>query len=671
MQHGDFLGAIDIWTRVLETHPNMPEALLSRAALSKQIGDVRGALADLDHAVEVAPHNANAYIARAAVRRRLNDNKGAEEDLTRAIEISPHTYQAYYDRASLRFAINDMPGAMNDYNCAYGINPDLGKQASRAIQPQLAKQKETANISVDEALSHLSAGINKRNGSNGANNGLQIDIGREPLPHQNLNQLKETTAQTNPTNQTITTKDLTKDPTHDYLKTRSQSHAAPEEYSSLSAAQIAKLNNSAVSDINNKKFDAAIKTLNGLIEAQPDYQQAKDNLVIAHNNFALDLAAHKPAEAIKHFRAALYLEPGQTSIRKNLSSMVRELGMQPNNADDRLIMAEGCLREGDLEGAYVEITEGLRYKNSAVLRKQMQMVLAALAGESFANIPVQEPAHNNQNQQPQATPPVVAQSPTEQVQPPATSQQIAQTAIQPQSPPQQLASSAGQVPSALASMEQIQVRPGEAEDELPPAPVLATIKPAYTSVDQVREQVRAQEQVPVQEPVRIQEQAQIQDQVHGTGQTQTQEHTPEPVAPSGHVNHEMIKVTLESSPEEVLFMARQFIAERNYIDAEILLRKMADHFRSNSHEEKSDSMLDTALEALSELYIRLGNYQKAEPTLKELITLRERNKGPNDAILGKTVIEYTQVLRLLGRNAEADHLEVKANTILNRAISAH
>lgn len=82
-------------------------------------------------------------------------------------------------------------------------------------------------------------------------------------------------------------------------------------------------------------------------------------------------------------------------------------------------------------------------------------------------------------------------------------------------------------------------------------------------------------------------------------------------------------------------------------------------------------MLDTTLETLSELYLQMGNYQHAEPVLKELITIRERTKGPNDPILGKTVVEYTQVLRSLGRTAEADRLEVKANAILNRTLTAH
>ena len=135
----------------------------------------------------------------------------------------------------------------------------------------------------------------------------------------------------------------------------------------------------------------------------------------------------------------------------------------------------------------------------------------------------------------------------------------------------------------------------------------------------------------------------------------------------------MVKVTLESSPEDILFMAKQFISEQNFLDAETLLNRLADHLRKKSIKEErtADPLLETTLETLSELELRLTNPHAAEPILRELITLRERNKGPNDPILGKTVVEYCQVLRTLGRTAEADRLEAKANAILNRALSSH
>jgi tetratricopeptide (TPR) repeat protein len=768
VQKGDYLGAIDIWTRILETRPHQLEALIARAAISKQIGDIRGALTDLDRAVEVAPSNANALIARAAVRRRLNDLRGAEDDVNRAVELAPHNYQAYYERASLRFAQGDMPGAMNDYNYAYSINPELGKQAVRTVQPQLAKNKDTANISLDEKLSHFSASLTKRNP-----NGLQVDLGRE-LPKES----KES-KENKDSRDSKDSKD-SKEARGDSFKERRPSREAGDsqiEALNMSASQLAHLNNSAVQEINLKHFDAAIKILRELVAAQPDYQQARDNLVIAHNNFGLELAMRHPAEAVKQFRAALFLEPGQSATRKNLSSMIRELGMRPNNADDRLSLAEQCLRENDYQGAYVELSEGLRYKNSAVLRKQMQLALAGLSGETVA-VPAQiSPAQTVSAQTVSAQTVTTQNASTRSVHQftprPAASVAAAghsatsehATSTEHSAASEHSAAAEAAPASALASME-LPVRPGEAEDELPPAPVLGTLKPAFASTSGTTEAL-ASAPAPVApipsvamaqsaaapttaqnaslqstnwqainaqainaqainaQPINVQE-ATLQSttaqsataqsttaqsataqsttaqsaamqaavaplitaggtnpqQAAATIQTRSHEHRDHSLelakldSPSasaaGSYDHEMLKSTLENSPEEVLFMAKQFIAERNYLDAEVLLRKMASHLRSKGwREEKAESMLDTTLETLSELYLQMGNYQHAEPVLKELITLRERAKGPNDPILGKTVVEYTQVLRSLGRTAEADRLEVKANAILNRTLTAH
>jgi tetratricopeptide (TPR) repeat protein len=450
----------------------------------------------------------------------------------------------------------------------------------------------------------------------------------------------------------------------------------------------------------------------------------------------------RPAEAVKQFRAALFLEPGQAATRKNLSSMIRELGMRPNNADDRLSLAEQCLQENDYQGAYVELSEGLRYKNSAVLRKQMQLALAGLAGDTVA-----VPAQNNPALSVSAQNIPISSAAAQNNAAPNSAQAVHQITPRPSASAaaESQAAEAAQA-SAMASME-VPIRPGEAEDELPPAPVLGTLKPAFTSpsgitepaisapapvattptlataqsavaptaaqaansqltcaqqispqstgAQQVNMQPSNQQPINVQpinvQPINVQPiNAQFStaggtnpQQAAATIQTRSHEHrdrsslelakldSPSTSAASSY-DHEMLKSTLENSPEEVLFMAKQFIAEKNYLDAEVLLRKMAGHLRSKGpREEKAESMLDTTLETLSELYLQMGNYQHAEPVLKELITLRERAKGPNDPILGKTVVEYTQVLRSLGRTAEADRLEVKANAILNRTLTAH
>ena len=81
-------------------------------------------------------------------------------------------------------------------------------------------------------------------------------------------------------------------------------------------------------------------------------------------------------------------------------------------------------------------------------------------------------------------------------------------------------------------------------------------------------------------------------------------------------------------------------------------------------------MLENTLDALSELYFKSNLLQNAEPTLRELVTIREKNKSPDDHILGKSFAEYSMVLKSLGRTEEASKYELRANYVLNQ-LSAH
>jgi hypothetical protein len=100
--------------------------------------------------------------------------------------------------------------------------------------------------------------------------------------------------------------------------------------------------------------------------------------VIAHNNFGLELSVRQPKEALKQFRAALYLDPRQAAIRKNLSAIMRENGQDPASTEDRLAMANECLLQGEAEGAFVELSEALRIKNTPQLREKLLVALAAI-----------------------------------------------------------------------------------------------------------------------------------------------------------------------------------------------------------------------------------------------------------------------------------------------------
>src|SRR5262249_26604004 len=134
-----------------------------------------------------------------------------------------------------------------------------------------------------------------------------------------------------------------------------------------------------------RQFEQAIKTLGELISAAPDYAHARDNLTIAHNNWGLELAKRSPADAAREFRQAVYLDPSQGASRRNLDAMIREIGKNPKDADDRLAMAGDCLAAGDCSGAFVEASESVRLKNSQAARAFLKKSLLAIeARESKA-----------------------------------------------------------------------------------------------------------------------------------------------------------------------------------------------------------------------------------------------------------------------------------------------
>jgi tetratricopeptide (TPR) repeat protein len=153
---------------------------------------------------------------------------------------------------------------------------------------------------------------------------------------------------------------------------------APESSHGRSQSKLARLNNTAARLINERQFEEAIKTLNDVILANPDYAQARENLTIAHNNWGLELAKRSPSEAATQFRQAIYLDPSQGASRRNLDAMIRETGKNPKEADDRLAMAMECQSAGDFNGAFIEASEAARLKNTPAVRAALKKALLSL-----------------------------------------------------------------------------------------------------------------------------------------------------------------------------------------------------------------------------------------------------------------------------------------------------
>ncbi len=585
---GDLIGAIDIWSKDLAARPDQVDGWIGRAALKRQIGDLQGAQDDLDHVLEAHPTSVPALIARSSVRRRLNDLRGAGQDIDRAANLAPNNQQVFSERSSLRFALSDMTGAMADYSYVRSLHNGAGRSAPPVTARPFDPIKGTGSSAT---LSLVPTSI--------APNNIAPNISAPKIDPKNISDKNANWQQ--------------------------------------SSAELAHLNNVAVHEINGKHFDLAIQSFERLLKISPEYAHARDNLVIAHNNYGLELAARHPHDAMKEFRAALYLDPTQSAARKNLAALIAQNGKDSANCDHRQKMAEECLAAGDKKGAYVELTEALRLKNSQRLRSQLLAVLAAISESESAL----EMANRDRSQT------------AEIDMPPAT------------------------ILGALNPTINDKVEILEATA----TPALLVPRNAAEVIFDVdtNSATRNKQSQPVSQTIQT---------VTTVTQTTSTQTTPLPVSPlpvaplpvsQVAANYEspsaqpsmvpIYKTTIEDSPETILQVARQLASEDRELDAEALLLRLAEILRKKKAKgvriAETEMMLENALDTLSELYVRHSRLQKAERTLKELVEIREKSKGQDDPILGKTLADYSSVLRSVGRPEEARKQELKADYIFN------
>ncbi len=600
IQDQDLASAVNIWSTEIEAHPENAESWVGRASVKRMIGDYRGAQDDLDQALELNANSVPALISRSAVRRRLADLRGAAKDIDRAVELAPRSYQAFAERSSLRFALNDMQGAMADYNYAITINPEMNKQAAKYAYSANSQPQITIRDARDVS---------------------KVDANKSATENKTITDTKSS----------------------DISETR------------YTSAELAHLNNTAVHEINLKHFAIAIKTFKRLLEISPNYAHAKDNLVIAHNNYGLELAMRHPEEALKQFRAALYLDPSQAAIRKNVSAIMRENGQDPTSIEDRMTIADQCLAKGEAEGAFIELSEALRIKNTPQLREKLLVALAAINNNDSkrANQAITQRDRDKDKDRDRERSEVKL-DPRQEAK--AETKLEAKLETKPEA----------KLAAKLTAKEELNLK--AVDSDMPPPTILGTITPALpeqrstmtTIADLPNATLRTREPLAMR-PIRD----------HEDRPTVPTTPLESPSATPGY-DEAFIKATLDNTPETVLQVARQLASENRELDAEALLNRLCDILRKRilKGDRASEQTLENTLETLSELYIKSNRLQNAEPTLRELIAIREKTKSPDDHTLGKTLAEYSNVLKSLGRNEEASKQEQRANVILNQ-LSAH
>ncbi|MBX9668643.1 MAG: hypothetical protein K2X93_13540 [Candidatus Obscuribacterales bacterium] len=134
--------------------------------------------------------------------------------------------------------------------------------------------------------------------------------------------------------------------------------------------QVIDLNNRGVRALNTARYNLAIDYFIQASRVDPDYNLAKSNLAIALNNKALNLST-TPKEAIRYCEQALFLDPQNKTTDANLCGLIRLMGFDPKNFDNRVVLAENALERKELAGALIEYTAALAIKDDDGIREKL------------------------------------------------------------------------------------------------------------------------------------------------------------------------------------------------------------------------------------------------------------------------------------------------------------
>ncbi len=140
---GDYQGAIEALTKVLQSNPEDAEAYYNRGIALAQLEEYEKAIADYSKVLELSPDDAEAYDNRAIARAELEDYPGAIADYTQVIRRKPDDAEAYYNRGLSRAQLEDYDAAIQDLQKAAELYTAQGQTAeaeeARSVAESLQK----------------------------------------------------------------------------------------------------------------------------------------------------------------------------------------------------------------------------------------------------------------------------------------------------------------------------------------------------------------------------------------------------------------------------------------------------------------------------------------------------------------------------------------------------
>ncbi|WP_036097041.1 tetratricopeptide repeat protein [Leptospira weilii] len=120
-KNGEFLEAIEFYSRDLDVNPDNPTSLNNRGLAKSKSGNTTGAISDYDQAIEKRENYTIAFNNRGCAKMKTSDYQGAIEDFSSAIRRDPTYANALNNRALTNWAMKERQNACEDWKKAENL----------------------------------------------------------------------------------------------------------------------------------------------------------------------------------------------------------------------------------------------------------------------------------------------------------------------------------------------------------------------------------------------------------------------------------------------------------------------------------------------------------------------------------------------------------------------
>jgi tetratricopeptide (TPR) repeat protein len=121
---GNFAGASDSYTKLLENGVADADLLLKRAECYRKTGELGKAIKDVDTYIELYPESQKALSMAGKLEAANGDNLKAMEYFSTNLKLHPSDPQCYIDRANSYFISRSWDWAIKDYSMSLDLKPE-------------------------------------------------------------------------------------------------------------------------------------------------------------------------------------------------------------------------------------------------------------------------------------------------------------------------------------------------------------------------------------------------------------------------------------------------------------------------------------------------------------------------------------------------------------------